>query len=228
MLVISGEWKLLSGLPAALLLIVSGLMTQSRSFLLCLLITVSFTIFHLLGAKQNRGKIYNLAGVFLIVAVIVAFTLNTFLSEILNSVLLRVMEPRQDDISGGRLLLWATYYDYLVASADIMLFGIGTEIAMDQVGVDQVAHNAFLETIIGWGLLGFSIILISLISVVRGICIVKRYRGFSVVGLIGVLPIIVLLTVSMTGHGLLSIGFITQMIIGSLAIYSNRRKFTDQ
>ncbi len=224
LLVTSGKWKAMTGIPAALIVIVSGLLTQSRSFLLCLVIIIVFTIAHLLGTKSHKGKLYNVVRVFLILAGIVVFTKSAYLADILNAALSRVIEPRGDDISGGRLLLWAVYYNYLVSSMDILFFGIGTELAMDRVGVDQVAHNAILETLIGWGLVGFSMITMSLMNVAREVYLVKISRGFSSLGWAGSLPIIVLLTTSMTGHSFLSIGFITSLFIGSLALCFQQTK----
>ncbi len=217
-LVISGRWKPMNGMVISTILVVTGLLTQSRSFMLCMIIIIMFTSLHLLVASNNKTKLYNMIGFILLIICFISLSQISYISGIVDNALSRVMNPRNNDISGMRLLLWAKYSEYLMSNFDVMLFGGRIDSAFDYIGIKFVAHNAFLETVVCWGIFGLSIILISLLYVVRQVYFIKCSRGFHPLGLVGTLPLIVLLTTSMTGHSLLSIGFITQLFIGSLAL----------
>ncbi|WP_321372021.1 hypothetical protein [uncultured Desulfuromusa sp.] len=216
----AGELKIPFASSMVMILVSAGLLTQSRSFLLCLMIIIIFMLGHFMmralwNFRISTGKILPMLGLF---SIAVFFIFNPFTSEIFNNSLLRLMHPRSGDVSGGRIELWNLYVDYLVLNVDVFLFGLGYVDISENVGANTVPHNAILEMVMVWGSLGFLIILLLFADFAKRICFVLKSSGLSRLGWVVSLPILILIIVSITGHDILTIGFITQLFIGILAL----------
>lgn len=220
LLVTSGKWKPFFGLLTTVSVVFIGLLTQSRSFLLCLLVTLIFSVLYLLRAKRNR-RIFLIFIAFISITTVLLSSFDVpYFRDSYESAIQRITNPRQDDISGGRINLWKAYSEYILSNNSVLLFGTDTETIMKDVGVDQVAHNAFLELVISWGLLGFLIILITLVNFTRECINIVSKRYYHAYSLLPFLPLSVLLISRITGHNILGIGFISELFIASLALFA--------
>lgn len=219
-LLISGRSRPLIGVPIAIALIIFGLLTQSRSFLLCLGIIVGFSGAELFLSNRNGVKALLSAAIFLVASTMLGLLLASQYQNLVDPAIERLINPRGGDVSGGRLLLWEIYIDYLLSGYQTLFFGVGSENAMEVVGVDQVSHNALLELFIGWGVIGGMIVLMVLAHFSYKVYAKNSKVKIARMKIIGLLPFFSLTAASFTGHSVLSIGFVVSLFISILAYSS--------
>lgn len=192
-------------------IILVGLLTQSRSFVLSLSLIIS--VYFILNLKNRFFStiiIISCSAIFLMGYLISFYESNPILQAI-NS---RIINPRGDDVSGGRLELWDIYYNLIVSNDKSILFGMGSD-AMQKFNLEQVAHNAFLEDFVTFGFVGVLLIYTFLYFIYKKI----KYKNAS---LFLLLPLIIFLLNSMTLHSFLGMGGLVQLFIGLLVInFSN-------
>ncbi|WP_438296702.1 O-antigen ligase family protein [Sporosarcina sp. FA15] len=203
-----------------MLLLTFGFMTQSRSFMLATSITFLYiVIVSLTNNKLNKKYLY--ATIFIILCTMVYMILNqdTILSKIFNSTMDRIINPRGDDISGGRLEIWTNYLDILFSNNTYLFWGMGD---YKSYGLTVVAHNAFIEVVVSWGVIGLLIIISLFIYVWYNLSRIWLNKGHIKNGLVAYAPLVVVIITSMTGHSLLGIGVIVQIFISIQALYGNK------
>jgi len=183
-------------------MVLFGFLTQSRTFILSL----SIIIFLLLLASKNFNIIQKFTFTVLISLIYFLSTKVSYLSNIVNLVILRIIEPRGDDISGGRKFLWNEYYDLLTSGIDTFFLGLGPNV-MQEYELTQVAHNAILEDLLSFGFIG-SVLIITLFY--SHYLYFKRYFRLSIYGII---PLVVIVVNGMFGHSFLSMASIVQFSI---------------
>lgn len=188
-------------------LLFMGLLTQSRSFLVCFGI-ILFT-YIIVDFKKFFFKI-----IFLLTGLIIFFS-SSIINFYNNSALLfriseRVFNPKNQDVSGGRFDIWEQYQSAVFASDKNLFFGIGNT-AFQTFNFEQVAHNFFIEDVVTFGILGVFICYCFLFVVYKEVNRGKIY-------LISLLPLLVFLTTNMTLHSFLGMGGLTQLFICFLTI----------
>ena len=184
-----------------------GLLTQSRSFLLCLVLII-FT-YLITGLKKAFFKtIFILFGVVVFFSSIIINFYNN--STLLNNISERVLNPRNEDVSGGRFEIWSQYETAIFSSDKNLYFGIGSS-AFQTLNFDQVAHNFFIEDVVTIGVLGVFVSYFFLFIVFKEVSQGRIY-------LISLLPLIVFLTTNMTLHSFLGMGGLTQIFLCFLTI----------
>ena len=208
--------NLVPTLAACVGLTLFGLMTQSRSFAASLLLILAFFAASSLRTLERKKIQITLAG--LITAIAAFFIIQAYLPSIYEPLAYRIFNPRGDDISGNRFTIWGEYVWYLSNNPNSLLLGIGIENIADIVGIDSVAHNAVLETIVIWGTIG-SIIFLGLFFAAW-----KRLKQMAPLSRkklepLNYLPFFSLLLSSITGHGFLSNPFIIKYYIAILTIF---------
>lgn len=194
--------SLLLGLP----LLFFGFLTQSRSFLLAVAIISLYLIF----------KNFSIKGIFISVSsIVLVFLLKgilnlTFLNTIFDNALIRVLEPKNDDLSGGRTELWIGYLNKFFTDGKTFLFGKGFEMTHEKYGFPQVAHNLIIETVAAVGIIG----LILYLTLFSGFYFnIKKNFSFRKIPLELFIPLFVLVSNNMTGHSFINMSFTFQFVL---------------
>jgi O-antigen ligase len=186
---------------------VLGLITQSRAFLLSITIIAVF----FLVLKFKRKFIVTLGAIIIsIIFFASSFMRFYYNSNTLQALTSRVINPKNGDISGGRSGLWDVYYDILTTNSESLFFGVGNN-AMEIFNLEQVAHNAILEDLLTFGLLGTAVVYWFLVLVFRKMIIKNN-------SIVAVLPLFIFLLNSMTLHSFLGMGGLVQLFIGVIII----------
>jgi hypothetical protein len=206
----------------SLLLILSllfvGLLTQSRSFLLACLVMVS--IFTFLGGNIARAK-----GIFITIAIRLSFVVVlvgalyllltlTPLGDVFEYAINRVIHPRNDDITNNRWFLWIFYFEQWTSSILIFLMGLGANSINERLGVDYVAHNFLLEAAVSYGFIGLTLIIAMYLKIWRQFTVKNISKSWTV----AMMPLIISIMTSFTGHGLMGMQFMFQFVVSIIAL----------
>jgi len=155
-----------------ILLIAVGLLTMSRSFIICLVLILLY--YFVFQSGTLKKKVLSIAGLALLfVAIILVAT--AVAPDIMESYAKRFMV---DDITNGRDVLLTFYNDHIMSGAEYLLFGVGLQNYGDKVNRIHntnmnVSHNAYQELIVVWGIVGLALF-IYLIC-----CLIKRAKENS-------------------------------------------------
>lgn len=141
-----------------------GILTKSRSFIICCILV--FVLF-ILSQKGKKGIKSIIGATFIIVAVY--FIVATFAPYIMESILGRFQEQ---DVSGGRVDLIKFYNNHLMMDIKHLFFGIGMSYVMYKIslihGVFQnTPHNGIQELLVVWGIPGLAMFIAFIISMIK-------------------------------------------------------------
>ena len=162
-IIVSKENRILKLILTALLLVI-GMLTVSRTFLMMIAIAALWIIIAvILKSKNILRNIFVL--LIVLVGLILAFKYVPFLSEILNNMNAR-LNLLDSDSAGGRYLLWQQYLNVIFSSTKTALIGIGN---YSNYGMKQVAHNMWIEILADTGLISLPIIFATFTSASRSI-----------------------------------------------------------
>ncbi len=134
-------------------LILFGVMTMSRTFLVCLaLLFVLFVCFGNAGTSAKIKRIFAASLVLLLITLAGWLIMPT----VFNSFAARFLE---EDISNGRLELFLFYHEHLMSGFRPMFFGTGIQhYTRDLVNtynyLSNVSHNGVQEIVLCWGIPG--------------------------------------------------------------------------
>ena len=148
-----------------------GFMTQSRMFVIGLLIVIVWALVFMFSRYNNKSKIVKLVMLGL-VAFILLYALNDNFKEIVSSAIDRILNPRQDDITGGRTQIWSQYLREITNNWTILLFGAGYNISPH---IYMMPHNLYIEQIYYFGIIG-NILILGLFLITIKIIFKKRKR----------------------------------------------------
>nr|MBR4281683.1 hypothetical protein [Clostridia bacterium] len=171
-----------------------GIMTTSRTFVVCLLLMALLLLFSLKSTLRKKMQ-FLLAAVLLGVAVFLLMYL--FVPSLVEYYVSRFFEK---DLTTGRLDLMALYGDYIMSNLHVLLWGIGCQdLGHKLVNVYQIAtgvpHNAIQELIIAWGIPGLLLIMSLLASM-----IVRSRKQYGRQGLINYILLIIILFKAQAGQ----------------------------
>lgn len=164
-----------------------GMATLSRAFVLTAILSLmAFFIF----GYQRRNIVRNT-----ILTAIVICTIFYLLSTVLTSFVVG-FESRMntDDISNGRVDIFAMYNNILINDPLKLLFGVGIQKYSTKLGVIMSSHNGTQEVVLAWGLFGLVLIITMLIVALKN---AKRYFSISKQYYI---PLFALIIFSQTGQ----------------------------
>lgn len=200
-----------------IILITFGVLTSSRTFLVCLLIMFVLLIMGQIGGI--RKKIHFFMGL-LVITLAVWLLMIWLFPSVLEYYIGRF---QVEDITTGRDILMMQYHNYIVSHLWVLLFGIGSaDLSNKAVNIFQIAnngpHNSLQEIILAWGIPGLLMIVL-LISIM--IMESRRYSKKQI--LLNFIPLIVILTKSMAGQ-LLTSGY--SMLALAFAYLSLCQDFT--
>lgn len=198
-----------------LILLVFGIMTASRTFLICLIMMI---VLLSIGMQVNTKKSIQFLISLSVLVIIAAFILNRYFP---NTIEYYIYRFQKDDITNGRDLLIQIYNNYISNNMDVMFFGIGLTNYEDKIInichiSNGVPHNAVHEIIIAWGIIG--IILFSIQCIVMIIQSRKVCRQQTILNYI---PLFIILLKSMAGQLLTSGYTMMALVLAYLSLCQN-------
>lgn len=131
-------------------LLVMGIFTMSRTYLVCLVITVGLWIVAQKGTWKS--KVSRVLALMLLLIV-----LNILMRWLAPEVIERfVTRFRMEDGMSGRDSLFIDYMEYIFKNPIVLFFGVGVvDLEYKLSGVSHnVPHNGFQEVVVAWGVLG--------------------------------------------------------------------------
>lgn len=142
-----GKEKSIKDIIGLLISIVLGLLTLSKSFVLCVI--VELMIYFLISDLKSKKYIVTL----FVVAIIAFIIFNNQISLYLNAIIFRFEGARGDfsNFTSGRSNLWDVYWKEIISSGQNLLFGTG----FTHIVGKNYAHNTFLNIIYQFGFVGF-------------------------------------------------------------------------
>ena len=185
---------------SAFLLVIMGILTGSRSFLLAVAVGVIIVIAVEIKKIDVRNVVrLMLLGIALVIVLAFLYAQNDLIRNYVNSFVYRMEKLQRTDISNGRFELWMQYITVLIEEPQYLWFGNLNPI---DFGIDLVAHNMILEQIADFGAIGSAIIFIMYLSAFQRIacdanCVINYGRLAA--------PLAALLSASMVSHSLLGV-----------------------
>lgn len=199
------------GLALVLLSLVCTL-CGSRMGLILLAIVLLSTIL------LNSTKAQKVIPVFLLIILTsVGFFFSSLGQQVLDNLMNRIeLLEANDNITNGRFEIWDLYYTAINSSYLTWLFGLGD---YTKFGIEDQAHNFFIEDLAGYGILGILIIYPTYFSIYKSqYHHSKRYYGNDNNNFYRFLPLFIPLIGGLTLHGLASIMNTTMLYLGTLAL----------
>ena len=205
-------------------LVFIGLLTVSRTFLLCLAIMVILYIL-----LQKRSLLQRALTVLILgtVAIIMLLLISEYFPSIIDNYDNRFSV---DDVTGNRAYLLSFYNEFIFSSSENLFFGIGiqdiSEKAYSITGIDPgVPHNGYQQLIVAWGIPGFVLMLLFVCK------IISQARKFNKkIPLMYYLPLLLLLIDNLAGQfvtapsNMLSLVFIFE-ILSNINSYNEDKKW---
>lgn len=199
----------------ALGLLCLGLLTASRAFLLSLssvcagyLLCSAFSI--------SRWKIMlSMLGAFTGVILFAICFPDSPLGQIWDYLIARIENPRGGDVSNGRLSIWAGYWEVYTSSFGNIMWGTSGD---PRIYGMEATHNAYLSTLVGWGILGTTFFLVALFSLFRELYVEYKVR-YGKPTLLGAMCVCLLLLNWMTLTNLTDMNAIACMFLSLCALF---------
>lgn len=241
---------LISSILIISILLLFGLLTQSRSFIFVVIFMICWFILYHISSKKVVMRLLIVISVIICFILLTTDTLNrinyavsTFdkkinslkinqpsdniVDRVTSDTVVRVAKPRNNDITNGRSEIWSIYIKKLVENPKWLWFGgvDYTKINAFVQGQTMVAHNFIIEQICMYGIIGNIIIIVMFIIYWRSVkkCINNNLKLKN--KMFNYLPLIVMLITSFTGHAILNLVFINQFFLSAIAVnitYLNR------
>ena len=199
-----------------------GFYTQSRTFLINFAICMAWLILPRCR-KYFPETIKGWAVVFLVVIGIYGL-LNIsdgIISERMWGAINRFLEPPRGDVTNGRIEIWNLYMEKFKNDITVLLFGVGID--YNRMGIPMMAHNAVIEQIAAFGLIGSFFVFASYWKVAR-LIIKKLLDSYSFSGYYNILPILIVLSSGMFSHSFMSINTTLQIFLGISTMFLVPRK----
>ena len=140
-------------IAAMILSMLFGLLTLSRSYIICLLFILLAFVLTVKGSFSKKAR--TLLGIVLLITIIGFVFINLFPNEVADF----IERFSQDDIGNGRSQLFQFYHNHIWSSPVYFLFGVGlqnygSKINAIQGYIANVCHNGYQEIIVCWGIFG--------------------------------------------------------------------------
>ena len=185
--------KIIDGVLIAFCILV-GSLTVSRTFILCLAITVFLYIVLQRKPIDQRLKTIFILLLVCAVALVIVWRVSPGIIENYTD------RFSEEDVTGGRSYLFEFYNRFILSSPWVFLFGVGIQDisgkALIMMGETVfVPHNGYQQIVIAWGIIGF-VLMFALITCI----IVNAKKRNSSIPAIAYLPFVLLLVNIMAGQ----------------------------
>lgn len=174
-----------------------GILTQSRSFVLAVIIGVVLLFLLSSSLRVKLKSIFYVALAAILGGVIVVC--SPLVAQRMGAVFNRIINPSNEDISNGRYELWEATIERMLRNPDYTWLGAGdyNTIAAAFDNEILVAHNMFLETWVIFGFIGCLLIGVLFWQFIKWNVLKKQSFKFSFVSLV---PIAVMLCALFYSH----------------------------
>lgn len=135
------------------LLLIFGLLTQSRTFVVCLFVWVLIELYQAIISK----KFFTIKALFTGIIIFFFILLLYFLFyEEISNIILNIFNrfTNKKELTGGRIELFILYINYWLSKPAIFLFGIGTQNIKMKSSIFNSPHNFFADIVASFGLIG--------------------------------------------------------------------------
>lgn len=183
-------------------IILLGIMTQSRTFLIVSIITI---ILYALFSSQNLKKTLQSLFFLTIGGVSIYLIAIRFVQEYAVSFSRRF---QAEDLSNNRIQIMQYYFGEIVQHFDRLLIGVGLQNYQEKYGVLFSAHNATQEVIIAWGVMGLIAVVLLFYNIFH-----NAYSHNPNAMLVQYIPIIATLIYIQSGQGFSDTAGILQMMV---------------
>lgn len=148
------------GYVLAIIIILIGLLTISKSFFLMLVIILVYYTFSLFSRKRLAAGM----GMVLLLSAFAVLAFSGSLS-MLDNIMGRLTEATSSaELTTGRSIIWENYLEYILSHPLVFLFGEGIDAPLlNMVGT----HNIFLESVYNIGIIGLLLIVTLLVSIFK-------------------------------------------------------------
>lgn len=177
-------------LAVVTLALVVGLMTQSRTFLVTVIIV---GILYLTSTTKSLKTVLSGIGVSIVLIGASSIIISKWFSSYVQGLQLRMQAT---DITNGRVGLFQIYNEFILRHVNTFLFGVGLQRYPEKYGYYQSCHNAIQEIIVAWGLIGLAITVFFFARV-----LIRAYRKVGKSNVIFFLPIIATFIMVQAGQG---------------------------
>lgn len=210
---IGEHWKI--DILCILLLVTFGVLTSSRTFLVCLFIMVFLFIIGQRGSIDKKIKFLIAVIIFAMIALIV---LKLLFPEVLSYYIKRF---QVEDITTGRDKIMVEYHKFIANSVSIMLFGVGLNNFGEKVTnvyniSNAVPHNSIQEIVVAWGIPGLIMIGILIVMMILES---TKYGGKKTI--LNYIPLVIILAKSMAGQLLTSGYTMLALVFAYLSLCQN-------
>ncbi len=141
-------------------LILTGFLTLSRTFIVCLMILLLLLMFSINGSTRKKIRMVAKIGV---AGIAVSSFVIYFMPDAMEKFLKRF---RVDDISNNRNQIFMDYNHYIFSDVKHLFWGLGLQNYPNRINNISIGvpHNGVQEVVLVWGLVGLFIIILFLFS----------------------------------------------------------------
>ena len=198
-----------------------GIMTQSRTFILALIIC---TLLYFAFSCRNIKSAFKAVVVFISTTFLSINILYAIVPNYINQLLLRFQSV---DISNGRTDIMSFYFEEMFKHIDRLILGVGLQSYSEKYNFDMSAHNATQEVLIIWGIIGLFIVVLLFAVGIK----VARKKNPNIT-LVQYVPLLATLIILQSGQGFLDRSGMLRMTIMFAVLcipisnlkYSNRKQ----
>lgn len=197
-----------------ILMIVGGLMTGSRLFVISLAFVLSAIIL-LISTKNVKNKLPILVIMFLLVIIYYApiEQIQTYIDYLSN----KIINPIKGDISSGRFYMWRAYEQIIFNDITNFLFGIGAQDYWIRSSVGLVAHNQIIGSIVTIGVIGT----MAVINVQRAIFMTSRNKQKNIKSdMLSYIPLLCIIISYMSLDGLANTNFSVGILLAGFIAHN--------
>jgi O-antigen ligase len=177
--------KITPSIFLAMLILIGGLLSLSRGFVIALSINILLILYLLFSRKTFNMK--QKGWIVFIVILLIIFTsglLNDYFMTIFNRFI-------EDESGGGRIEIWAQYLLIISSNYKTFLFGLGSSTRIWEQGIIMfVPHNTIIDIFVAFGILG---IISTILLYISFVFVLKDLTGINKFNKIGFCPFISLL-----------------------------------
>ncbi len=163
-LLIKGYYKK-TLLCSMLILILMGILTLSKTFLVSLLLIILIVIASLIFSNLNNVKkiLFNFLGV----STIFGFILVIGFLFFKDTFLILIDRFKSGDITTGRVEAFNNYNSFLNQHFEVTILGIGIQNIGEKSGLISSPHTSLQEIILSWGIVGLILVLLFIVFLFR-------------------------------------------------------------
>lgn len=205
--------KIRFSIPMFIFMLITGLMTGSRAFLVSFVfVLLSIILLQFSKNTINKKAVWIVIIMILIIYFVPIEQIQSYKEYLFN----KFTNPVNSDISSGRFDAWIYYTEIIFSSISTFLFGIGIDNYWLRSGIGLVAHNQLIGSMATIGTLGT----LAVIFIQREIFVSSRgYKKRIKSNLLNYIPLITVIIAYMSLDGLNNTNFSASVLLSGFVAY---------